>query len=213
MNRFANLMMATALAVLPAMACKNETRKEADQAAENVKDQREDLAEDSKDLKEAVKDQQENLADRNEADTGVGRSVNNKQIEHNANEIADQSKAIAENVGELKTAESTFDLKRYNRAAQLRNIHSVIASQPVLINVLAGVTPLTDKARAELAEKMQVFQMRVDEAGNAIEAIQTADADGFETRNDAAAKALERLNDAREDAWEALNDGDRLEAS
>jgi hypothetical protein len=83
----------------------------------------------------------------------------------------------------------------------------------MLISTISAQTALTDKARAGLAEKMQVFQMRIDEAGNAIEALQSADANGFEDRNDAAAKAMGRLEDAREDAWEALNDGDRIEAS
>lgn len=212
MNRIGKLFMAAAIAVLP-MACKDDTRKEADKAAENVKDQREDVAEDTKDLHEKIKDQRENLADHATADTDTGRAMNEKQVDHNNQEIADESKELRENVGELKTAEADFSVKRGNRAAQLRTIHSVVASQPQLINAISGVTALTDKARADLAEKMQVFQMRIDEAGNAIEAIQAADANGFEERNDAAAKAMDRLDDARDDAWEALNDGDRIEAS
>jgi hypothetical protein len=89
----------------------------------------------------------------------------------------------------------------------------VVATQPMLISTISTQTALTDKARADLAEKMQVFQMRIDEAGNAIEAVQSTDATSFEDRNDDASKAMDRLEDAREDAWEALNDGDRIEAS
>jgi gas vesicle protein len=197
MNRIGKLLMATAIAVLP-VACKDSTREEADEAAENVKDQREDVKEDVKDLNGAIKDQ---VAETTETANKEQKDVN------------DQTAELKENVNELNQAEGDFSVRRGDRATQLRTVHSVIASQPMLINSLSGITALTDKARANLAEKMQVFQMRVDEAGNAIEAIQAADAADFEKLNDAAAKATERLNDARDDAWEALNDGDRIEAS
>jgi len=197
MNRIGKILMATAIAVLP-VACKNSTRKEADKAAENVKDQREDVKEDVKDLNGAIKDQ---VKETNE--------TANKEMK----DVNEQTAELKENVNELNNAEGDFSVRRGARATQLRTIHSVVASQPMLINALSGVTALTDKARATLSEKMQVFQMRVDEAGNAIEAIQAADAAGFEEKNDAAAKAMDRLKDARDDAWEALNDGDRIEAS
>ncbi|MBA3503361.1 MAG: hypothetical protein M4D80_28215 [Myxococcota bacterium] len=188
MNRLGKIFAAAALAVLP-MACKDEARNDADKAAENVKEQREDLREQSNELGEALKDTR------------------------NADDIVENSKDVAEQVRDLKTAEADFGVRRGNRVASLRVVHSVVSSQPMLINTLGGVTTLTDKARADLAEKMQIFQMRVDEAGNAIESLHTADANGFETANDAAAQAMERLEDARENAWEALNDGDRIEAS
>jgi chromosome segregation ATPase len=197
MNRIAKILMATAIAVLP-VACKDSTRKEADRAAENVKAQREDVKEDVKDLNGAIKDQ---VKETTETATKEQKDVNAKTA------------ALRENVNELNAAEGDFSVRRLERATQLRTVHSVIASQPMLINVMSGVTALTDKARASLAEKLQVFQMRVDEAGNAITAIQAADAADFEKLNDAAAKALDRLKDARNAAWEALNDGDRIEAS
>ena len=212
MNRLGKLLVAAALAVLP-MACKDDVRKDADKAAENVKDQREDVREQSKELGEAIKDTREDVRDHATADTDMGRKMNEEQAEHNAKDIADNSKDVAEQTRELKTAEADFSVRRGNRVSQLRMVHSVVSSQPMLINTLGGVTALTDKARADLAEKMQIFQMRVDEAGNAIESLQATDANGFETANDAAAKAMSRLEDAREDAWEALNDGDRIDAS
>ena len=212
MNRLGKLFMAAAVAVLP-VACKDDVRKEADHAAENVQEQKEDLRDETGELKAAIKDQQENLADHAKADSDTMRAVNEKQLEHNANEISDESKDVAEQANELRTADADFDIRRRERVTQLRFVHGVAASQPMLINAISGVTQLTDKARADLAEKMQVFQMRVDEAGNAIEALQATEAADFESRNDAAAKAMDRLEDSRENAWEALNDGDRIEAS
>jgi gas vesicle protein len=197
MNRIGKILMATAIVVLP-VACKDSTRKEADKAAENVNDQREDVKEDLKDLNGAMKDQVKETTE-----------TANKEMK----DVNEKTADLRENVNELNAAEGDFAVRQHDRAKQLRTIHSVIASQPMLINALSGVTALTDKARATLSEKMQVFQMRVDEAGNAIEAIQAADAAGFEEKNDTAAKSLDRLKDARDDAWEALNDGDRIEAS
>lgn len=212
MNRLGKLFIAASLAVLP-MACKDDTRKDADRAAENVKDQKEDLREETGELKEAIQDQKENLSDRAKADTELARDINNKLIEHNAKEIAEQSKEVAGAAQDVATAEGDFDIRRHYRVSQLRLVHNVVATQPMLINALTTATPLTDKARSRLAEKMQVFQMRIDEAGNAVESLQATDEKSFEDRNDAAAKAMDRLEDAREDAWEALNDGDRIQPS
>ncbi len=213
MKRLGKIIVVAALAVVPAAACKNDTRKEADKAAENVKDQREDIRDQSKELGEALKDTAENRRDYAKSDTDMTRKMNEEQLEHNAREIAEQSKDVAEQTGELKTAEADFAVRRGARAAQLRAVHGVVASQPMLINSISSITALTDKARADVAEKMQVFQMRIDEAGNAIEALQSADADGFENRNDAAANAMDRLEDARDNAWEALTDADHIEPS
>jgi len=212
MNRLGKLFMAATLAVLP-MACKDDTRKAADRAAENVQDQKQDLREETGDLKEAIKDQKENLSDRAKADTEMGRDFNEKQIEHNANEIKEESKEVASAAQDVATAEGNFDVRRHYRVSQLRLSHNVVASQPMLINAITAATPLTDKARGDVAEKMQVFQMRIDEAGNAIESLEATDEKSFEDRNDTAAKAMGRLEDAREDAWEALNDGDRIQPS
>src|SRR5204862_5646213 len=106
-----------------------------------------------------------------------------------------------------------FEYRRQERVNQLHALHAVIASQPMLINAIAPQTQLTDKARNDLSEKMQVFQMRVDEAGNLVEQLQTVHEDNFENRDDAANKAMDRLKDARDDAWKALNDGDRIQPS
>lgn len=212
MNRLGKFLLAASVVVLP-MACKNETRKEADKAAENVKDQREDLKDESKDLKEAIKDQKENVHDYAKSDTDMTRSMNEKQVEHNAKEVGEESKEVSGAAKDVAVAEGEFDIKRHDRVSQLRLVHGVKASQPMLINAIAGATPLTDKARADLSEKMQTFQMRLDEAGNAIEALQSADASGFEDRNDAASEAMDKVEDARKDAWEALNDGDRIQPS
>ena len=222
MNRLAKLFVAVAVAVIPA-ACKDDVRKDADRAAENLADQKEDLNEESKELKNALKEQAEDTreaqADRvdDDAVAGLPERANGRldesEIKRNANEIKDESEDVAAAAKDVKTASNEFDEARLNRVNQLRATHQVIAAQPQMLNVFAGITPLTDRARADLSEKMQIFQMRIDEAGNAIEALQGVDERNFEERNDTAAKAMERLEEAGDDAWEALNDGDLIEPS
>jgi hypothetical protein len=218
MNRVGKLFVAAAIAVVP-MACKDDIRKEADKAAEDVKDQREDVSEQTKELNKAVEEQREDTRELDEAQrdkgtlSGLPENVNEREVKANTEEVAEQTKDVAKQSEELREAEYTFDVKRTNRVAQLRAEHQVVATQPMLINSLGAATALTDRARADLAEKLTLFQMRLDEAGNAIEGLQTTDAAAFESKNDDAAKAMERLEDARDNAWEALNDGDRIEPS
>jgi hypothetical protein len=225
MIRLGKFFVVAVMAVAP-MACKNETRKEADRQAEDLKEAKEDLREESKELKESLEEQREDTAEHakaaaDEADENrvaglpesAARKVNEEEVEHNAKQIADESKDVASKAQKVATKEAEFDIARMTRVQQLRGSHMVMASQPMLINTIAQGSPLTDKARADLAEKMQVFQMRIDEAGNAIEVLQVVSENAFEDANDKAAKAMDRLDDAREDAWEALNDGDRIDPS
>jgi hypothetical protein len=204
--------MATALVVVP-VACKDDVRKNADNAADHLKDQKQDLKDEAKDVKDVVKDTAKNARDLAKSDTEVARKVNEEQLEHNGKEIKKEVGELAKKVEDVKVADYEFDLRRRDRVEQLRLVHGVVSTQPLLINTLSNTVALTDKARANLAEKMQKFQMRLDEAGNAIEVLQTVDENKFEDRNDEASKAMERLKNARDAAWEALNDGDRIQPS
>lgn len=226
MNRLGKLFMATALVVVP-VACKDDVRKSADKAAENLQDQKSDLHEESKELRDRVKetreDSQEMAKDYREArgktdrlaglpDRAEGR-LHEAEAKHNAKQLADETNDVTDEAIDVAKASGEFQARRQARANQLRVVHGVKASQAMLINTLGGTTALTDRARGNLGEKMQVFQMRIDEAGNAIEQLQQVHEDNFEDRDDAATKAMERLENAREDAWEALNDGDRIQPS
>lgn len=201
MHRLGTLLAAAALAAVP--ACQKEARDKTEEAAENVQEQREDVREEAKDLREDVQDHREAVRDQTSTDT----------MENTGEDVGEERQELREETGELKTAEAELAVRKGNLVARMRAVHDVVRSQPVLINSLAPLTPLTTNARADLAEKMQVFQMRIDEAGNAIEALAAADAASFEERDDAAEQAMDRLEDARENAWEALNEGDRLEPS
>jgi hypothetical protein len=187
-------MLAVVAAIVAVPACKSETSREAEKAAENVREQAEDLREEKRELDEERRDISENIAEESK-------------------DVVEQSKDVSKEAEELAGAQDDFNRRKAIRVDELRMLHSVIATQPMLINVFASVEPFTERARASANEKLTLFQMRLDEAANAIEALQSAGSASFEARDDEADEAMNRLEEAREDAWEALHDGDRIGTS
>lgn len=239
-----NVAIAAALLAGTAACDKdNETRKEADRAAENVNDQVEDLREDSKDLAETAADKREDVREEaNEAAKDTVEDMNDlrekttdsdlrdeaRDVDENAREriadvrdeardsaedVAEDMAPVGKNARELQEAQNEFAYRRMVRIQTLRGVHAVGASQPMLINSIATSYPLEASDRAKVNEKLQVFQMRVDEAGNVIQSLEQVGPADWEARNDAATKALERLEDAREDAWEELHDADLIDTT
>ncbi|MGN6105473.1 MAG: hypothetical protein ACTHU0_10245 [Kofleriaceae bacterium] len=102
--------------------------------------------------------------------------------------------------------------RRDDRLRTLVGEFATYATQPLLINSIAMATPLTDQARADLNEKLRVFQLQVDQTGNAIQSMQSVEPAGFEDRDRIASDALDRLAVARDDAWRALEQGQRTTA-
>jgi len=183
--RFRSVLVAASL-LAGSAACtqKSETRREADRAAEAVEDQIEDLKEESRDLAKTAKDD-------------------------DVEEIADDAKDVGEHARELANASNEFRYRKMVRIQTLRAVHAVEASQPMLINAFAQALPLVEKDRGEVNERLVIFQMRLDEAGNAIQSLELVDAKDWEARDDAVSKALERVEAAREDVWESLREAER----
>jgi hypothetical protein len=227
------MLAAAALVALPAACNKdNDAANRAEQAAERVQDTAEDLREEREDLAEEVRDR----ADRDDHDDLVedphdrvirdrdGRAIAlpDRPVDHSrkvaervdrtedAEAVIDEARDVSGKAVEVATAAADFESRRDVRVRSLRARHAVIASQPMLIHTLGASAQLTERARANLDEKLQIFQMRVDEAGNAVESLNGIDAARWETRDGAASDAISRLDDSREEAWEALTDGERI---
>ncbi|MBA3454843.1 MAG: hypothetical protein H0T42_17275 [Deltaproteobacteria bacterium] len=234
LTRFRSMLVAASLfAASAACTQKSETRREADRAAEAVKDQVEDLQEESRDLADTAKDKAE-IADNGTADMvdrdvigdrddtrydsvddvsrDVARNTQSRQdqIADDVDDVADDAKEVGKNARELADASSEFRYRKMVRIQTLRAVHAVEASQPMLINAFAQSFPLVEKDRGEVNEKLVIFQMRLDEAGNAIQSLELVEAKDWEVRNDAASKALDRAEDAREEVWESLRDADQI---
>lgn len=223
--RFRSLFAAAALLVVPT-ACRDNAAGRAEKAAERVQDKAEDLREEEKELTNELREQREDAdrvqdrADRLTRDDGVeglpdrvGDRLAKRDIDDDIEDVAEETREVTDQAVDLARAEDDFAIKKQTRTSELRALHQVIASQPMLINALSGAAPLTDRARADVSEKLVIFQMRLDEAGNAIESLTPVPAADWEMREDTAAGAMDRLEDARADAWEALKDGDRIGSS
>lgn len=127
-------------------------------------------------------------------------------------EVDDRSELAEsqEDADALERASADFMERRSVRVQTMRAVHAIAASQAMVVHALTEAFPLVDQDRAEVSEKLQIFQMRLDEAGNAIQSLELVEPADWESRGDEATRALERVEDAREDAWEALNDADRI---
>ena len=125
--------------------------------------------------------------------------------------VAAQAKDVSGTAADLAKAQTTFEVQRETRLATLRSVHSVIASQTRYLGAMATALPLTVPARASVNEKLAVFQMRIDETGNAIQALQTIDAPAWDARHLEVNQAMDRLEDARKDAWKSLSDAKRID--
>jgi hypothetical protein len=184
-----NLLFVAAVLFAGSACQKNErTGKEADHQADRVKDNANDLREESRDIAEVANDRFGELRE---------------EAADNARDIADEAKDVGEQAMDLEDAQNEFEYARMVRVATLRGVQSVVASQTAVINAFA-TTP-------QEREKLQILQMRVDEAGNEIQALQGVPATTWEQRHDDVKQAMSRLEDARDDAWDALDDDDRLD--
>jgi hypothetical protein len=208
--RFRTLLAMAALMVAPAACSKDsDTRHEADRAAERVNDKVEDLNK-PREVAEAADHGAGDLVDR---DAVGDRDLEGNPAPKSGTYLHDDRVDGAdrnENATELQQATAEFEQKRSVRVQTMRSVHAIAASQAMLINAMAEAYPLVEKDRVELNEKQQIFQMRLDEAGNAIQSLELVEPADWEARSDAATKALERAEDARSDAWDALNDADRI---
>ena len=125
----------------------------------------------------------------------------------------DKSKSVVKRSGELAEATGDFDARRQMRIDALRAEHQAIATQPLLITTMAQAFPLTEAGRADVNEKLQVFQMRLDETGNLINGLRKTTAEDYKQSDDAVGDAMEKLDDARKAAWKALQDAPRTDRS
>ncbi|MEO7094876.1 MAG: hypothetical protein ABI175_16575 [Polyangiales bacterium] len=186
------------------------TDKAADKAEDTAKDVKE-LAQDTADrTSDAVRRSERQASDVNENIRDRRETVAEKARD-NARDVADEAKDVGKGARKLADAEHDFKYAKMVRVQTLRAVHAVIASQPMLINSFSSSLPIVEGDRAMINEKMQIMQMRLDEAGNAIETLNGVEASSWEQRHDDVNKAMNRLDDAREDAWKALDDAKRLD--
>jgi gas vesicle protein len=186
------------------------TDKAADKAEDTAKDMK-DLAQDSSERTNKAIDRNEKQASDVKSDIADRRDDISEKARDNARDVADEAKDVGKGARKLADAEHDFKYAKMVRVQTLRSIHAVIASQPMVINSFASSLPFVESDRALINEKLQILQMRLDEAGNQIETLNGVSADSWEQRHDDVNKAMDRLEDARKDAWKALDNAKRLD--
>ncbi len=207
----------------------DDLRDEARDVSETAVDRRQDLTDKAgdkavdtaKDMKDLAQDTAERTAKATERNVDQAGDVRDdisdrrdtvaEKARDNAGDIADEAKDVGKGARKLADAQHDFAYAKQVRIQTLRAVHAVAASQPMLINSFASALPIVESDRALVNEKMQILQMRLDEAGNQIEVLNGVDAGSWEQRHDDVNKAMDRLDDARKDAWKALDDAKRLD--
>lgn len=121
-----------------------------------------------------------------------------------------QPDQVATESKELSDAVQLFAERKRIRIAALRGEHSVIATQLRLISTLTEYSQLTDAGRADINNKLSMFQRRLDEASNHIEGLSGASAEVWRERDDAVREVMTTLESARRAAWKALDDAPRI---
>jgi hypothetical protein len=198
MSKLRNTILALLAGFTASAACshKNDTRENAENAAQAVRDKTTDLQDEAKDLNDTAKDKSNDLADKSK-DT--------------VDDLKDDTKDVTKTAVATRDAVKEFEYQRMVRVQTLRAVHGIVASQPLLINAIAQSTPFVDADRAKIVEKVQLVQMRLDEAANLIQSLEGVDADHWEGRERETANAMNRLEDARDDAWDALENAKRID--
>ena len=123
----------------------------------------------------------------------------------------DQAAQVGDRQDAVARAADEFAVRRETRVDVLAAEHGVVSTQSPLLQTLADSLPLTDIGRSEVAEKLTIFAMRLDDSAHAIAALEAVPAAQFTERDDAVSKAMTRLEDARKASWKALGDAPRLD--
>jgi hypothetical protein len=113
---------------------------------------------------------------------------------------------IVAEAGKLAKAEAEFRARKALRIQVLRGEHSVIATQPLVIGVMATSFTLTDAGRAEVNERLAAFTRSLATTANLLDGLERVDADTWTERQDAATEAMTQLDDLRDAAWHTLYD-------
>ena len=120
---------------------------------------------------------------------------------------------LAKKVGDVNLAQDDFATKRDARVATLRAFHAIDATNLIEIKLLAGTVNLTEPGRIQLAEKLALAELRIDEAGKMIEQMPTATAATWNGREREMSATMVRLRDAIDAGFASLRDAPRLPPS
>ena len=190
------LLRIALVASLTAAGCQDKLADKAEDAAERVTKRASHLRHERRELAVEV------------AKRADDRAKGRDPVEH-VGDIVEQVEDVAREAGRYAQAEQDFIHLRALRIASLRAEHSVAASQPLLIQAIAGVKTLHPELRTRLDENMQIFRQRLAQTRELIEQLQFASAADWERRDDEVGHAMAGLYLARDASWQALDEHPR----
>lgn len=189
MSKLAGLLVTSLIAT----ACDDRVAEQTDEAAERAVEAADHLRHERRELAVEVAERAD--------DRSAGRDITD-----HVGDIAEQVKDVSREAGELAAAEQDFQNLRVLRISALRAEHSVAASQPLLIHVIAIEKPLPPVLRKRLDENLVIFRSRLAQTRAAIEKLQHVDAADWERRDDEVGRAMAGMFIARDASWQIIDD-------
>lgn len=187
------------IASLLATACEEPLARKAENAAERVQTAKDHLRHERGELSAAVA-------------ARADERVRGGDVSRHADDIAEEAGDVALEASALAVAQADFEHLRSLRVQSLRAEHSVAASQPLLIHVLAGARGLLPSDRRRVLENLAIFRERLASTRELIDRLEHVSADDWEWRDDEVARAMAAMFLARDASWQALegeiDDGD-----
>jgi hypothetical protein len=126
-------------------------------------------------------------------------------LRHEHDQLSDEVGDVTRKAIELEHVHRDFVYLRSLRVQSLELEHSVAASQPLIIMVLANAKPLVPAARKQLDENLVLFRQRLTQTRQSIEALQYVNASEWERRDDEVAREMAAMFLARDASWQALD--------
>jgi hypothetical protein len=121
-----------------------------------------------------------------------------------------RSEHVARRAAQAASADQDFEIRRDQVVTELRARHDVIANQTTLLAALGQHLPVTDAGRAEIREKLAIFNLRIDDTGHAIEDLALTPSSVWARHADDLTDMMKRLDDARVAAWHAVATAPRI---
>ena len=185
-------------------ACEGDLGNKTENAAERVQKTADHLRHERRQLAVEVAERADDVA------TNPERA--RKKAADHIDDIADEVRDVTREAGELAEAQQDFAYLKSLRIQSLRAEHSVAASQPLLIQVLASARGLLPSAMRRLDENLVIFRQRLAETRDLIEQLQYVSASEWERKDDEVGRAMAAMFIARDASWQALegkiDDGD-----
>ena len=175
-------------------ACEGNLADKTENAADRVEKAQNHLRHERRQLAVEVAERADDRA------TNPGRADSKEHVEDIADEVGD----VSREAGKLAEAQQDFAYLKSLRIQSLRAEHSVAASQPLLIQVLASARGLLPTAMRRVDENLIIFRQRLKETRDLIEQLQYVTASEWERKDDEVARAMAALFIARDTSWQAL---------